>query len=69
MSPRRPAEQVGVLTIRTWVEPGLPGWRARVIKSHDVQAGASTTTVFNSVDAVCDAVRDWLEAYIDDAHR
>jgi hypothetical protein len=53
MSAPEPVEKVGVLTIRAWVEPG--GWRARIIRSHDIQGGHSTTSVLNSVDDICDA--------------
>jgi hypothetical protein len=69
VSASHPAEQVGVLTIRAWVEPGGAGWRARIIRSQDVHGGGSTMDVFHSVDDVCESVRSWLEEYLRDAER
>ena len=61
--------QVGVLLIRAWIEPGVAGWRARILSTRDIDAGMSSTSIVNSVDDVCLTVREWLDEFIEDARR
>ena len=58
-------DRVGVLTVRVWIEPGVAQWRARITRSNDVEIGTTTSSVADSVDGVCQAVREWLEAFVD----
>ena len=54
------AERTGVLVMRVWTEPGRPELRARLIETDGVDGG-ETTVAAAGIDAICDAVRAWLE--------
>ena len=56
-----PAERTGVLVLRVWSEPGAPELRARLIESTDAFGGVTSGTAAAGVDAICAAVRAWLE--------
>jgi hypothetical protein len=62
-------QRVGVLVIRAWKEDGS-GLRARLTQSVDVEASDSTVTVEKTAgnqDAILEAVRSWLEAFLSSA--
>ena len=52
----------GLLLIRVWVEPGVPGLRARLIELTDGEpARRATVAAAAGVDDACKALRTWLE--------
>ena len=57
-------EPTGVLVLRVWREPDLPGTlRVRITTRLDVAASAEATETFdvkNGGDEVCDSVREFL---------
>jgi hypothetical protein len=55
-------ERTGVLVVRVWTEPGAPEPRARLIETSGVE-GVGSSTVAAGVDAICAAVRAWLEPF------
>jgi hypothetical protein len=57
-------DRVGVLTIRVWIEPGMAHWRARITRSSDVVHGTDISSVVDSVDAVFETIRMWLEDFV-----
>jgi hypothetical protein len=55
-------ERGGVLLLRVWVEPGLPGLRARLVGSTDGEpASIVTVAAAAGIDDICTAMRTWLE--------
>ncbi len=61
-------DRVGLLIVRAWIEDGAdpPALRARITITHDLTAReiAPRTFAAAEIDAVCDAVRTWLEAFV-----
>jgi hypothetical protein len=55
--------RTSVLVIRAWTEPGAPDVRARLIESDQVDGGEKTVAAAG-VDAICQAVRVWLEPLV-----
>jgi len=55
-------DRTGLLIIRAWIEPGSSEpLRAEVRIVSDVAAGIERTLTLSRADAVCAAVRDWLD--------
>jgi hypothetical protein len=60
-----PQRRTAALVISAFVEPeGNPAWYARISYYRDAFAPAVTEPPQTSVDAVCDAVRAWLESVV-----
>jgi len=57
-------DHTGLLVVRVWREPDGPGWRARSIRTLDVQSGDEETSTTSDVDEVCRLVRAWLEEFV-----
>jgi hypothetical protein len=51
----------GVLVVRVWTEQGVPELRARLLEARGLE-DARTGPAAAGVDAICDAVRAWLES-------
>jgi len=49
------------LTIRAWLEPGVPHLRVRVVEIPP-DRGERPVTVTVSIDETCRAVRNWLQS-------
>jgi hypothetical protein len=60
-----PQRRSAALVISAFVEPEAnPRWYARMSYYRDTLAPAVNGATQTSVDAVCDAVREWLESVI-----
>ncbi|HXN91644.1 MAG TPA: hypothetical protein VN906_09180 [Candidatus Sulfotelmatobacter sp.] len=60
-----PQRRTAALVISAFVEPeGNPPWYARISYYRDAFAPAVDGPPQTSVDAVCDAVRAWLESVV-----
>jgi len=59
--------QTGVLVIRAWLEQGLgeAALRARITQRLDAGSPAMGETAAASEEEILEAVRDWLEAFVD----
>jgi hypothetical protein len=58
------AAEEAVLLVRVWREPGVIGFRGRVIHLEDVAEASGNVVVVNSVEAVHTAVQNWLDAFL-----
>jgi hypothetical protein len=56
------SERTGVLVVRVWTEPGAPELRARLIETTGLD-GVGSATAAAGIDAICAAVRAWLEPF------
>jgi hypothetical protein len=65
MGPER-LDRVAVLVVRAWEEDQATGtWRARTVKSLDVQATGTSSAVVGTPADLRNEVDDWLEALIE----
>jgi hypothetical protein len=56
------APDTGVLIVRVWIEQGSSQpLRAHIRCTTDISSGDERSMILTQVDAVCQAVRDWLE--------
>ncbi|MER7485367.1 hypothetical protein ABTY20_05440 [Streptomyces sp. NPDC126497] len=61
------ASGTGVMIIRVWVEEGSARpLRAHVRLTDDIVSGVGRGMTLTRVDAVCGAVREWLEEMLTD---
>lgn len=62
--PGRPAERVGVLVVRAWMDASDPqSLRVRVTRTNDVTSPLSEVSAAADIDEVCDTVRQWLQEF------
>jgi len=60
----REREQVGLLVLRIWPEPGSPsGLRARLHFTTDLGAEAERSVVVDTREAVADVLAQFLDSY------
>jgi hypothetical protein len=68
-----PSGRIGVLIVRLWIEPNHEtGLRARITQTVDTRVTGQSVAVAASVDDVCAAVKQWVDAFADpraDRHR
>jgi hypothetical protein len=57
-------DRSGVLVLRVWTADGS-SLSARLTHTLDIAAGQEETTVEGTVDGVCEAVRRWLEKFVE----
>jgi len=58
-------EQVGLLVLRIWPEPGSPsGVRARVHFTTDLGAKAERSVVVDTREAIADVLARFLDSYL-----
>ncbi|MCJ7832158.1 MAG: hypothetical protein MUP92_01765 [Actinobacteria bacterium] len=63
MSPPR-SDGTGVMILRLWIEPNHEkGLRARMTQTTGAVSTSRSVVVASSKDAVCAAVRQWIEAF------
>ena len=48
-----------------WTEPGVSGFRARVMARTDLDSDIETTVTVADRDELVAAVRDWLDRFLD----
>ena len=60
--------RTGLLVVRVWTEGGDSvgdGLRARITQTADLFGGVQIVTAAGTTDDIYAAVREWLEAYLD----
>jgi len=57
-------ERTAVLVARAWLDGNSRAdLRARITRTLDVEASEELVSSASTVEAVCETVRDWLEAF------
>jgi hypothetical protein len=60
MSTTRPG-RAGAMAIRVWTEPGVSGFRARLLARADVESDVETIVTVDDRDELLAAVGQWLD--------
>lgn len=59
-------QRIGVLVVRAWLEDASEAvLRARITQTLDIAAQDQVVIVTASSEDVCDAVRAWLDAFVE----
>ena len=59
-----PHSRTGLLVIRAWVEEGIPGFRARVIRLADVSLGEESVATVQTREELTGVIENWLEEFL-----
>ncbi len=63
-----PGERTGLLLVRAWIEgDDQSTFRARITQRIDITGTEQTVTATATAEETCEAVRRWLERFLDDA--
>jgi hypothetical protein len=64
------SDRSGLLILRLWDEPRHDSrLRGRITHKLDNKATEQSVAVTDSIDAICDVVRDWVQAFADRLER
>ena len=57
--------QAGVFIVRIWKEPHSPsGFRARIVRTVDLNAPRETLSAADTAAEVCEAVQEWIDQFV-----
>ena len=61
-----PSTKTGLLIIRAWVEEGVPGFRARVIRLFDVMGNEESIATVETSEELTAVIEAWLQGFLDE---